>query len=141
MILVIPAIVVLVGAAIAIHYETLRLASRTWPGGTRRPRLVVIGGVGLALVAHVLEVWVFAIGYFLLSRIREAGTLGGEFTGAFLDCTYYSFVVYTSLGFGDVTPEGPIRLLTGMEALTGLVLVAWTASFMFLQLRSQWTAD
>ncbi len=34
---------------------------------------------------------------------------------------------------------GDIRLLAGVEALTGLVLIAWTASFAFLQMQRFWT--
>jgi len=84
---------------------------------------------------------VFALGYFTLLRAPGVGRLTGEFSGTLLDCSYYSFVVYTSVGFGDITPEGPLRLMSGMEALTGLVLVAWTASFLFLQIRELWGKD
>ena len=68
------------------------------------------------------------------------GTLQGG-TGAFDDCVYYSFVAYTSLGFGDIVPVGPLRFLTAMETLTGLVLIAWTASFMYVQMNRFWNND
>jgi uncharacterized membrane protein len=38
-------------------------------------------------------------------------------------------------------PVGAIRILAGVEALTGLVLVAWSASFAFLQMQRHWKQD
>ncbi|MEM9882591.1 MAG: potassium channel family protein, partial [Planctomycetota bacterium] len=52
--------------------------------------------------------------------------------GGFGDAVYFSAAVYTTVGFGDITPVGHLRLLVGIEALTGLMLVAWSASFTFL---------
>ena len=58
-----------------------------------------------------------------------------------MNCGYYSFVTYTTLGFGDIIPVGDIRFLTGLESLTGLVLITWTASFMFFEMQKYWTED
>ncbi len=66
------------------------------------------------------------------------GTLNGEFTLSLLDCTYFSFVSYSSLGLGDIYPTGWLRFLTGLETLTGLVLITWTASFMFIEMQKFW---
>ena len=71
-------------------------------------------------------------------RAGRFGALVGEHQGQFGDSLYYSFVCYTSLGFGDITPEGPIRYLTGVEALTGLMLIAWTASFLYIEMQQFW---
>ena len=69
------------------------------------------------------------------------GSLEGEFSRSLLDTSYYSFVVYTSLGFGDITPVGPIRFMTNLETMTGLVMIAWTASFLFMQMQKYWDED
>ena len=45
------------------------------------------------------------------------------------------------MGFGDITPEGPLRLLTAAEALVGLVLITWSASFTFLIMQHTWQRD
>ena len=37
------------------------------------------------------------------------------------DAFYLSATTFTTLGFGDLTPMGAIRVLSGCEALTGLV--------------------
>ena len=45
---------------------------------------------------------------------------------------------YTTLGYGDITPHGLVRFTAGLEALTGLLLIAWTASFMYYEIRKYW---
>jgi hypothetical protein len=47
---------------------------------------------------------------------------------------------FTTLGFGDIEPLGFIRLLVGMEALVGFVLITWTASFLFYEMQRHWSA-
>jgi hypothetical protein len=45
---------------------------------------------------------------------------------------------YTTVGFGDVVPVGPIRFLAGTAAITGLVLIGWTISFTALEMERFW---
>ena len=42
------------------------------------------------------------------------------------------------MGFGDIEPFGYIRFLAGIEALTGLLLITWSASFLFLEMQRFW---
>lgn len=71
-----------------------------------------------------------------------AGTAYGAIAGSqslgFAECAYFSFSNYSSLGYGDLVPSGPLRFMAGMEALTGLVLIGWTASFMYSQMPRVW---
>ena len=128
----------LVATAVLIHYEMLYRSSILIPELTIKHRFRVVFGIFGALIAHIIEIWLFAFGYFFMIKTGKFGTLTGEFDMTLLDCSYYSFVTYTSLGLGDITPVGPIRFLTGLEALTGLMLITWTASFMFLEMQKFW---
>ena len=94
--------------------------------------------VALALLAHVLEVVMFGIGWFLLIEaslveiVLPAPTM--------VDAIYFSGAVYTSLGFGDIIPvSSGGKLLAVVETITGLVLIAWTASFTFYEMQRHWT--
>jgi hypothetical protein len=42
------------------------------------------------------------------------------------------------VGFGDLAPVGPIRFLAGTTALTGFVLITWSASFTYLEMARDW---
>jgi hypothetical protein len=129
---------ILIAAAVLIHYEALNQLSIIIPKLPIRPRLKVLVGVLGTLVAHVIEMWIFAFGYYFMVHSDKFGALKGAFDNSLLDCVYFSFVTYTSLGFGDIEPLGNLRFLTGLEALTGLVLITWTASFMFIEMQKLW---
>ena len=125
---------VLVATCVTIHYETLRSLSSVAHQPGRHRWLVLVSMFG-ALLAHVVEIWVFAAGYWLaeqlgLGRIIEINDL--------FDYVYYSSMVYTTVGFGDLVPSDEMRVLTSAEALAGLALITWSASFTYLQMQRLW---
>lgn len=126
----------LVALSVMVHYEVVYRIFIFMPSRSKQPRLGVIWGILVALIAHITEILIFAAGYYGLILAKEYGTFVGALTPGFEDCVYYSFVTYTTLGFGDLIPTGPLRFLTGVESLTGLVLITWTASCIYLQMET-----
>lgn len=126
---------------VAIHYESL-LQLSTFISKTKiRPRLRIVIAVFGTLIAHAVEIWIFAFCYFLMHRTEGWGHLEGNFSGSLMDCVYFSFTTFTTLGFGDIEPLGNVRYLTGIESLTGLVLITWTASFLYFEMRKFWDSE
>ena len=85
--------------------------------------------------------WLYALAYYLLdfmTPMADIVDVGDNLSGGFLDYLYFSTVSYTSLGLGDLYPVGPVRLLTGIESLNGLLLIAWSASFTYLVMEKRW---
>ncbi|TWC33609.1 ion channel [Pseudomonas sp. SJZ079] len=124
--------------AVIVHYEFLFRLTLLLPKMKVRHRFRIVLGVCGALTAHALEVWIFAFAYFFLNGVGGWGELQGSFDGSLVDCVYFSFTTFTTLGFGDIQPVGTLRYLTGIEALTGLVLITWTASFLFVEMQRYW---
>jgi len=91
-----------------------------------------------AFLAHTIDVWLYAIVYYLLTDHLGIGTFGGQLENHFTDSLYFSTSTYTSLGYGDVYPLGGLRLMAGIETLTGLVMIAWSASFTYLAMEKFW---
>ena len=124
-----------------IHHRLLGLLSVQLPHlrvGQRRVMLGIIGALG----AHLLEIAVFAAAMSMLHRLPAdwgVGQLQSTEAHGMTDFLYWSAVSYTTMGFEHATPLGAIRLLVGMEALVGLVLVAWTASFTYVQMDKYWS--
>ena len=77
-----------------------------------------------------------------LIRVSGGLTLRDPLVGAFADAfptyLYFSMETYTSLGLGDVVPQGIIRLLAGMEVLNGILLIGWSASFVVVAMQHIW---
>jgi hypothetical protein len=127
-----------IALAVVIHYEFLYRITVLMPTLKIRHRFRIVLGVFLALTAHAVEVWIFGISYYFMNQAENWGFLKGNFNGSLLDCVYFSFTSYTTLGIGDIVPFGDLRFLSGLESLTGLVLITWTASFLYLEMTRYW---
>jgi hypothetical protein len=99
-----------------------------------RLMLVMIG----VFAGHTVEIWLFGSTYYLLEVYFKLGKFGGLLTENFMDYVYFSAVCYTSLGLGDMYPSGMLRMLTGAEALVGLLMIAWSGSFTYLAMEKFW---
>lgn len=131
----------LVAAAVVIHYEMLRLLSIVIPKLRIKHRLRVIIGVYGTICAHIVEVWLFGVAFYLMVHHGDFGSLEGDFDGSLVACVYFSFTNYTTLGYGDISPLGDLRFLAGLEAITGLSLITWSASFMFMEMTKFWESS
>lgn len=127
--------------AVIIHYEFLYRMTRLLPAMKIKHRYRIVIGVLGALIAHASEVWIFAFAYYYMNKSSSWGHFEGNIDGSVMDCAYYSFTTFTTLGFGDITPFGDIRYLTGIESLTGLVLITWTASFLYFEMERCWGSE
>lgn len=121
---------------VLVHVESLRMID----GMVERfsgPRMTLLFTWAGLLSAHVLEIWLYGVVYWLC----DIGGLGGlqiiDGQHGKLDYVYFSAVVYTTLGFGDIVPEPGVRLLAGSEALVGLCLIAWSATVTFAHVQDQ----
>jgi hypothetical protein len=128
-------------SCVGIHYECFRLLSARVPRLRVQERWRMILVITGAITAHLVEIGVFAAGMAFLHQLPVSwgvGELKGAIPGYAPDYLYCSAMSYTTLGFEQITPVGDIRFLIGIEALTGVVLVAWSASFTYLQMSQFW---
>lgn len=137
MLIVLLASAALVVATSFLHYEVLRGLNAWLPRMrvARRARLLVV--ILSAFLAHAAEMALYGVAFWGLIDGLGQGTLAGA-TPSLASALYFSAETYTSLGFGDLTPAGPVRLLAGVEALNGLLLIGWTASFTYLCMERFW---
>lgn len=130
--------VFIIAITVAIHYEFLHRMTLLMPRLKMLHRFRIVLGVFVALTAHAAEVWIFGISYYFMNRAEDWGYLEGNFDGSLMDCVYFSFTAYSTLGTGDIVPFGDLRFLSALESLTGLVLITWTASFLYLEMTRYW---
>jgi hypothetical protein len=92
----------------------------------------------VAFIAHGLESALYGLAFFSLIHWPGMGSLAGPGSVSFINCLYFSAEAYTSLGLGDLVPSGPIRLLVGVEALNDLLLIGWTAAYLYIAMERFW---
>jgi len=127
-----------VALAVLLHYEGLRLISARLNRLTSVRRRKVLFGVYAVVLLHVAEIWLFGTALWALLQIPEAGGLTGTASANLFEVVYLSANTFTTVGFGDVVPVGAVRFLCGTEALTGFILITWSASFLYLEMREFW---
>ncbi len=139
--LIVATTMVVVALCVIGHYEVLSACNRFLPilSHRRRPRVLIL--IFVVLIAHVAEIWLFGFGYYLLASRYGLGGLAGLPTTDLPNFVYFSAMTYTTVGFGDAVPVGALRFVAGMEALTGFVMITWSASYTFLEMQRDWRPD
>lgn len=135
---VVVACLVLVVLTTLMHYEALRGLSALLPRLRVAPRARLIVVILATFTAHALEIALYAAVVYALTHGLRAGTLGTAGAPAWTTVLYFSAETYTSLGYGDVVPQGALRALSGVEALNGLLLIGWTASYTYVAMQHFW---
>jgi hypothetical protein len=138
MLLVVFASLLLIGLTALIHYEVLSLLNHRLPALALPSRSKLLVVIFTTFIAHAIEILVYAVALYLLSGIPGVGHLKGEPDFSLINVIFFSTETYTSLGFGDVTPVGALRLLVGVEALNGLLLIGWSASYAYIAMERYW---
>ncbi len=138
-----------VGVVIVFHYEVIQLLNR-WYGRrhgkgsvSSKHRPTVLITMFVLLFAHIAEIYLFGVGYWVLLLQEEQGSISGASYAviSFLDCVYFSAANYSTVGWGDLAADGNIRFLAGTEALVGLMMITWSASYSYLVMVRAWGND
>jgi hypothetical protein len=85
---------------------------------------VMISTVLVLMAAHAGEVLVWSLAYLIVGIAPDGANL-----------VYFSFVNYTTLGYGDIVPVERWRLLGPITALNGVLLIGWSTAVIFEVLR------
>lgn len=137
-ILVVLVTLATVAAAVLVHYEGLAWISRRIAGREGRHRRRVLYAICGVLTLHVAEIWLFGLAFAALLAWPACGAITGLGEVGVLDAVYFSSITYSTVGFGDLVPTSAVRFLAGTEALVGLVLIGWSASFTYLEMERYW---
>ena len=76
--------------------------------------------IGTIVLLHLMQVGLWAAVFWQSGELPTLET-----------AVYFSLVTYTTIGFGDVVLRPPWRLLSGIEGLTGILLIGWSTAFAF----------
>ena len=130
---------------VLVHYEGVQWLAKRYSvravarATDRRAMLKIIFAL---LGLHIVEIWCFGLAYWGLLHVPDVGFVHGEHgSDNLFDAIYLSATTYTTLGIGDLAPVGAVRLVSGMEALTGFLMITWSASFTYLEMSRLWTDE
>jgi ion channel len=138
---VIAATFIAVALCVLLQYEALVFVWRQLGRRTVKRRAKVLYGILSVILVHTAEIVVFGATIWALLWWPETGELYGPEIADFFECVYLSAVTFSTVGFGDIAPVGPIRFLSATESLCGFVLITWSASFTYLEMEKFWREE
>lgn len=78
----------------------------------------------LFTLIHTLHSLIWAFCYYTIPQTAL------EFS-SLSEAVYFSIVTFTTLGYGDISLSSDWRLLSGLEAINGIMLIGWSTAMMF----------
>lgn len=130
--------VILLSACVLLHFEGLTAINRFIAAHNRLVRTHLVLVILFILFMHLVEISIFSGGYFLAHHVLDLGTFAGDREFTLIDYFHFSAETYTSVGYGDLYPVGPIRVLSSLEGLTGLLLLAWSGTYSYFTVQKLW---
>jgi hypothetical protein len=83
-------------------------------------RVLLMVGVVLGLFAIVtIEIWLWTATYLLVGVSSELKA-----------ALYLSTITFSTVGYGDVVPAHPWRLLAALEGVTGFLMIGWSTAYL-----------
>jgi hypothetical protein len=108
------------GVAIAIFVAALTFEIRSI---TRAKHPMLRAGVAMAIVIPLFLIF-FAWAYLTMS-IADPSTFGGTIGHDRVTALYFTITVFSTVGFGDVTPHTDLaRIITSVQMLADLAVIA-----------------
>ncbi|QDT63910.1 hypothetical protein [Calycomorphotria hydatis] len=98
---------------------------------------MVASMIFIAIAAHLIEIELFAVGLDLLTWWEDDPAVPRM---DMIETTYFSATAYTSLGTERLPLTGQ-RILIAVEALTGLIMITWTATIKLTLVQRLWTDE
>jgi hypothetical protein len=115
----------------AFHYEVISVVDGRLRLTRRSIRLALPGVIVTVVLAHLIEIAFYAM---IFAAAAGPLALGGFVSAQPMsadDYFYFTAQTYSTLGYGDVVPTGRVRILAGIAPLNGLLLLAWSGSFLY----------
>lgn len=129
--------IVIIGITVTIHgYGTffwIKLLSDRYNHLTKKKYttkviwLLILTTLFLLLL-NFLEAVIWGFTYYLIPNITEFDTLEKSI--------YFSLVTYTTLGYGEITISSTNRILSGFEAMNGIILLGWSTTVLLSVMQS-----
>jgi len=81
---------------------------------------------------------VYVLIFSLVAHCIEIKLLAMAYKASITDHLFFPYAAFTTANLDDIVPTGPLRLLAGVEALTGFVTITWTTSYLYLEMTRMW---
>lgn len=75
------------------------------------------------MLMHYVEIMIWAAAFLVIPEVDQLNS--------WEEAIYFSSVTYTSLGYGDITLAPVWRIMSGFEAMNGILLIGWSTAMFY----------
>jgi Ion channel len=125
--------------AIGLHFTALLITTKMLAKFHGIHPITIVFSLLFIVIAHLFEILIYATALNIMHSY-DMITFSIN-TPDFTDMVYFSGTTYTTVGYGDIVLIGEGRIVSVIESLMGLVLIAWTASFTYYEMNRKWTRN
>ena len=123
--------IIAVLATSILHYESVHrldlLARR--PASRRHFSMLLI--ICSIIAVHLADIFFYSLIYRFAIDVLHIGSVSSATITSPMEMFYFAAETYSSLGQGDLLPIGAIRIISSISSLNGLLLLAWSGSFLY----------
>jgi hypothetical protein len=130
--------IVIVVLTILVNYEVLNIVWKHIPKIEKSPRKCIVYIMLAILAGHTFAVWIYGFGYLMIAEIFYKEALIEQGFDGFIQYLFASAQIYSSFGGAELFSLGTMRFLASIEALNGIVMVAWTFSLTYVVIDKTW---
>lgn len=118
-------------SATAFHYEAIAFLDRRLSSKDGPLRRLVPVTVVVMIIAHLFEIALYGAIFALAAGPLRLGHFDGAAKMGATEFFYFAAEAYSSFGYGDIIPTGGLRVIASVAPLNGLLLLAWSGSFLY----------
>lgn len=122
--------IVMMAVVIGVHFGAMVGLRAIAARARSSAHWLVPGGIFAMFLVHVGEIALFALAYHSIARFLP-DALRHEGGHSFPELFHVSATAYTTLGMSPVDPHGIMKIMAPMEALTGFMMITWSATFTY----------
>ena len=114
-----------------LHYESvyrLDLLTRRPRGRRHYVMPMIICGI---IAVHLTDIGFYSFIYRFAIGTLHIGTISSATISSPMEMFYFAAETYSPLGQGDLLLTGAVRIISSISSLNGLLLLAWSGSFLY----------
>ncbi len=111
------------GTAFWLNYLSRMHATSNKTFGFRRSMIILTLTSAFLMILHYLEIALWAAVYLQIPHLDKLQS--------WEESIYFSTITYTTLGYGDITLPPVWRVMSGFEAMNGILLFGWSTAMFY----------
>lgn len=111
------------GTTLGINYILKKHDIKNQVFGFKTSMKILSYSAVFLMILHYIDIAIWAVVYLVIPQLKQLAN--------WEEAMYFSTVTYTTLGYGDITLSPVWRIMSGFEAMNGILMFGWSTAMFF----------